>query len=308
MPADSVNPSLHPDLWTIEALLGWTQRFFSEKGIPSARLDAELLLAHALKLSRLELYLQKDRPLDEAERAPFRQLVRQRASGWPAAYLLGEQEFWSLPLEVSPAVLIPRPDTETLVEQAVTRIRKWQHGAPGVRCRIAELGTGSGAIPLALASELQDLDLISAELSPDAHALAERNRERHAALGSPRNNTLTFLRGDALTLLPEHGPFHFWVANPPYIARDVLPTLQPEVAQHEPRLALDGGEDGLDLYRRLLAEVPSCLAPGGEMLLEIGNDQQPALTQLAADHPAWQPPVFHKDLAGQPRVVHLFLW
>ncbi len=307
MPADPVTPPPTPDLWTIETLLGWTQHFFSEKGLTTARLDAELLLAHALRLSRLELYLQKDRPLDEAERAPFRQLVRQRASGWPTAYLLGEQEFWSLPLEVSPAVLIPRPDTETLVEQAVVRIRKWQAAHPQSRCRIAELGTGSGAIPLALASELQNLDLISAEVSPDAQALAERNRARHADLAAPRNNTLTFLCGDALTQLPAQGPFHFWVANPPYIPRDTIPTLQPEVALHEPTLALDGGADGLDLYRRLLSETPACLAPEGEMLLEIGSDQQPALTELAATHPKWQSPAFYQDLAGHPRVAHFLL-
>jgi release factor glutamine methyltransferase len=293
-----------PEVWTIESLLQWTQKFFTEKGILSARLDAELLLAHALNTSRIDLYLRKEQPLTEEERTPFRELVRERASGCPVAYLIGTQEFWSLPLHVRPGVLIPRPDTETLVECTLKRIRHWMQAHPGQVCRVAEWGTGSGAIVLALASEVEALEIHSAEISPEAHAVALHNLEAlQAQLKTPAAQIRLSL-GDALEQLPREAPYDFLIANPPYIPTQVVPTLQPEVARFEPRIALDGGEDGLEVYRQILEHASGWLASEAELLLEIGNDQEDALSTLARRFPAWELAAVHPDLARHPRVVH----
>ncbi len=285
-----------PEVWTIETVLRWTTQFFREKHISSPRLDAELLLAHTLRCERLQLYLQADRPLTNAERETYRDLVRRRAARTPVAYLLGYQEFWNLRLAVSAGALIPRPDTETLVEAAL------EHLPEGPQ-RLLEVGTGTAAIPLALCAERTDLHWLCIERSPQAVEVARRNRANYAELLAPRRNRLQLLQGDGLSALRSAPAFDALVSNPPYIASKVIATLQPEVARYEPHLALDGGEDGLFWYRQFLQEGPRLLRAGGWLIAEIGSDQEAAVTALVQANAAWKWVGFRRDLQQHPRVL-----
>ncbi|MCH2287521.1 MAG: peptide chain release factor N(5)-glutamine methyltransferase [SAR324 cluster bacterium] len=291
--------------WTIERILNWTQGHFEKMCPGTPRLDAELLLANVLRCSRLDLYLRLDQPLDETERGAYKKLVQQREAGCPVAYLTGEKEFWSLTLEVNKATLIPRPDTETLVKITSEHIRKWQNGHPDETCQIAELGTGSAAIPLALCAELQNLHIISVDCSAEALAVASGNLQRHKSLLSQRNNDVQLVESDLFSALDPETQLDFIVSNPPYIPTGDIPTLQTEVSEYEPCIALDGGPDGLRFYRYLLEMVPGLLKPSGEMFLEIGFDQEPALTQLLFHYPVWASSKFLKDLQGNMRVWNL---
>ncbi|MFQ5697353.1 MAG: peptide chain release factor N(5)-glutamine methyltransferase [Myxococcota bacterium] len=273
-------------VWTPLELVRWTTDYFGRSGIPSPRLDAELLLAHVLELERLDLYLHFDRVVRPAEREAYRALVRRRASERvPIAYLTGRREFWSLPLRVTPDVLVPRPETETLV-RAVIEL------APG---RIAEVGTGSGAIAAALATELPDLEVVATDISKAALEVARANLER---LGLGERVSLRL--GDGLAPLGTE-TFDAIVSNPPYIPSGQIEGLAPELS-HEPRGSLDGGCDGLALIARLVSGGPLRLSPGGSLVLEIGEGQAPSVQQqLEAAGALWVR--VRDDLAGIPRVV-----
>ena len=272
--------------WTTLEVLSWTQRRFGERGITSARLDAEVLLAHVLGTSRVALYTGFDKPLHEKELAAYRELIRRRLAGEPIAYLVGEQEFWSLPLAVDARVLIPRRDTETLIETAVRL-------APGAR-RFADIGTGSGAIALALLKELPEATAVAVDASEDALAVARANAERHGLAAR-----LQLVRGDLVA--PLDGGYDLVVSNPPYVPRGDLAGLAPEV-RREPVSALDGGADGLDVLRRLIPAARGKLAHGGWLVVEHGFDQGPAVRALfAAAGLASVETV--RDLAGQERVT-----
>ncbi|MGE4345500.1 MAG: peptide chain release factor N(5)-glutamine methyltransferase [Geoalkalibacter sp.] len=253
------------EAWTVLRVLRWTAGYFRERGLDSPRLDAELLLADTLGVDRVGLYLRYDQPLTDEELAAYRRRVARRAKNEPVAYILGKAEFWSLSLKVAPAVLIPRPDTEVLVEEALVR--------GGERARVLDVGTGSGAIVLALASERPDWSFAALDLSQEALQIAQENARRHEMDGR-----ISFVHGD-LAHLPE-GPFDLIVANPPYIPRGELAGLMADVRDYEPVQALDGGEDGLDAYRALAAQAISRLAPGGCLLVEIGAGQQDDVRHL----------------------------
>jgi release factor glutamine methyltransferase len=272
------------ETWTPLKVLSWTAAKFGERGIGSARLDAELLLAHVLRTSRVGLYTAFDKPLEEAELAAFRELIRRRLAGEPIAYLTGAQEFWSLPLRVDPRVLVPRRDTETLVEVALRR-------APGA-ARIADVGTGSGAVALALAKERPGAEILATDASDDALAVARANSE---ALGLP----LRLLTGDLLA--PLAGAFDLIVSNPPYVPTGDLAGLPPEV-RREPRGALDGGRDGLDVLRRLVAGAPPLLAAGGVLAVEHGFDQGVPVRALFAAA-GFEAVESARDLGGHERVT-----
>jgi release factor glutamine methyltransferase len=272
--------------WTVLKILQWTTDYFHDKGIESPRRDAELLLGASLGLDRVGLYLHFDRPLEESELSAYRALVVRRAKREPLQYILGETEFWSLPFCVSPAVLIPRPDTEVLVEESLRL-------AGGHR--ILDVGTGSGAIAVALAHELADAQVVALDISPDALAVAERNARRNSV-----EDRITFLQGD-LAHLPA-GPFDLIVSNPPYIPAADVEGLMPEVREFEPRQALVGGSDGLDPYRALARQASFCLVPGGWLLVEVGIYQASDVQRLFAD--AGLKEVFCRDdYGGVPRVV-----
>jgi release factor glutamine methyltransferase len=271
--------------WTLMQFVRWTADFFKQHGVPQPRLDAELLLAHVLGSSRMDLYLAFDKPLAEADRARYRELVRRRAKERvPVAYLTERREFWSLPFRVTPDVLIPRPETETLVRVAVDL----------KPARALEIGVGSGCIAAALARELPSLEIVACDVSPAALELA---RENLAALGVL--DRVALVEAGDLGLVP--GGFDLVLSNPPYIASAELAGLAPEL-RHEPRVALDGGPDGLDVIRQLCAEAPARLARPGAIAFEVGAGQAPAVTELLRATGAAEVESF-EDLAGIARVV-----
>ena len=247
--------------WTTLAVLDWTTQRFTEAGIAGARLEAQLLLAHVLGCSRVQLYTGFDKPLAEGELAGYRALIKRRLGGEPVAYLLGEHEFWGLPLHVDASVLVPRPDTETVIEVARAVIA--DRAAP---CRLLDLCTGSGAIALGLAKELPAATVIATDISAEAVAIATKNAERNKL-----SDRITVRHGDLFA--PVAGEtFDLIASNPPYIATAVLATLSAEV-RREPVLALDGGADGLVFYDRICREAASYLVPGGALVVEHGFDQ-----------------------------------
>jgi release factor glutamine methyltransferase len=264
-----------PVRWTVLDVVRWTTSRFQERGVGTPRLDAEVLVAHALGLSRVQLYVQHDRPLIEAELAALRELVKRRQRGESVAYITGKKEFWGLELAVDARVLVPRPDTETLVDEALARLpESAPEGTPDVGrvARLGEVGTGSGAIAIAIAKSRAGTEVVAGDISPGALEVARANAERHGV-------TILFVEGDLDAPLRAHGPFDAIVANLPYVASGEIDGLAPEV-RAEPRLALDGGADGLDLVRRLVAVAPELLAPGGALALEIGAGQAAATAEL----------------------------
>ncbi len=279
------------DPWTILRVLNSSRELFEKRGVDSPRLDAEVLMASALSVERVMLYARYDQPLLPAELEKIRSLVKRRANGEPVAYILGEREFYSLPLHVSNKVLIPRPDTETLVEVALERLATIKDP------RILDVGTGSGAIALALKKERPDAVVTASDVSSEALAVARQNAAR---LGLE----LRCLESDLLASID--GPYELVVANLPYIPSAQLPSLMREVKNHEPALALDGGPDGLALIRRLIADLPRVMAPGGIVALEAGHDQLEAVAALLGEASLVEIRV-KKDYGGQPRVASA-LW
>ena len=287
---------------TISSMLNSATVELEETNPGSPRLDAELLLSHVMECPRFELFLRGNQSLNGDQMVAYLELLRQRSLGCPVSYLTGEKEFWSLTLEVSKDTLIPRPDTETLVESIVEQILKWQENNKGETCCIAELGTGTAAIPLALCTELTNLHITSVDSSGQILAIAARNIHSYKNLLAPRNNRLDLVQSDLFSAIDSHSKFDFIVSNPPYIPSDKIADLQTEVSQFEPRIALDGGKDGLFFYRYLLGAAPGMLKRDGKMILEIGFDQQPALTKLQNRFPAWESSNFFFDLHENVRV------
>jgi len=282
------------DAWTVQRLLDWTVKFFETKGIETARLDAELLLAHALGWQRIELYARYDHvpqgpPLDQ-----FREMVRSRGARMPARYLTGKAEFYSLPLAVSPAVLIPRPETEFLVERALAVLPKDDDSL------VADLGTGSGAIALAVAKGCAKARVVATDVSEDALAVARANAEKTGLA-----ERVTFALGFWFEALEDGARFDAILSNPPYVAVPDLEQAMPEVRDHEPRLALDGGDDGLDAYRLLVAEAATWLRPGAWLILEVGQGQSEAVLALASETGRYDATAVEPDYQGIPRVVSL---
>ena len=321
--AVTTDASAPPARWTVLEVIRWTVARFTERDLATPRLDAELLVAHALGLPRVQLYVQFDRPLLPDELAAIRALIKRRQAGESVAYLVGKKEFWGLEFAVDARVLVPRPDTETLIEVAreqltddVVRSEPIVEGdeapaavevpaaveapaAVGVPAavrapRVADVGTGSGAIAVTLAKLFPAAAVFAVDISPGALEVARGNAER---LGL----AVTFVEGDLGAPLAAHGPFSLLVANLPYIPSGELAALPAEV-RVEPTVALDGGPDGLALVRRLVAEAPALLGPDGMLALEIGAGQAFATAELlrAAGFTDVQ---IRRDLGGVERVV-----
>lgn len=273
---------------TVLDVITATTAFFQKSGVESPRLNIEHLLAHVLKKKRMDLYIEFERPLAESELAPLRDLVRRRAQREPLQHLLGTVEFLGLTLKCDARALIPRPETEQLCEMLVAPDCAWKSGA------IADVGTGSGCIALALAHALPEAKMTGLDASDDALALARENAERTGHTGR-----VTFTKSDLLSAAD--APLDLIVANLPYIPSAEIAALQPEV-QRDPRAALDGGTDGLDLIRRLLPQAAEKLRSGGTLAMEVGHDQ-PAI--LAAEFPAhgFQDVRILKDLQGRNRFI-----
>lgn len=280
-------PAATAPLRVVDALQR-TADFLRERGVESARLDAELIFAHVLGLSRLEVYLAHDRPLNDEERSRARALVAERGKRVPLPHLLGTRDFHALTLEITPDVFIPSPDTEALVDTLIAHAAQLPDG------EIADIGTGSGAIAVSLAHAMADRRFLATDCSAEALAVAGRNADRHGV-----TNRVRLTEGDLFA--GESGPFAAVVSNPPYIAETDRMALPPEVL-HQPAVALFGGGDGLDVYRRLIPPAVERLLPGGLLLLEVGAGQAPTVTkmlQAAGLHSV----VTRPDLAGIARVV-----
>jgi release factor glutamine methyltransferase len=287
-----MTPAPQPKVWTIRALLAWTIDFLKSKGNDDARREAEILLAHVLGCKRVDLFVRYEEQPSEAERTKFRELIQRRVAGWPVAYLVGLRGFYLLDFEVNPAVLIPRPDTETLVLEALKRLKPLS--AP----EVLDIGTGSGCIAISLAHQKKDARVTATDVSPDALDVAKRNAAKHTVA-----DRITFLQGDLFAPLPPGSTFDLIASNPPYIAQGEFPSLAPDVRDHEPRLALDGGPDGLAFYRRIAKDAPAFLKPGGSILLEVGYTQGAAVRGLLAERPELEVGPTLKDVGGHPRVV-----
>jgi len=284
-----------PD-WTILKLLEWTTAYFKSHAIESPRAAAELLLAHVLKLKRVDLYVRYDQPLIAAELEQYKMLIKRRLDREPVAYILGTKEFWSLDFAVTRDVLIPRPETECLVETALARLV--EDSRPGTR-RIMDLGTGSGAVILALAAEQPQHIFFASDISPKAVELARRN-----ARSQGMEEKIHFLCGHWLEPLRNRPPFFdIIVSNPPYIKHAALRKLQPEIFLYEPLAALDGGQSGLRYLKQIIAAAHTYLKTGGSLLLEIGHDQQEAVADFSRGVGRYENITFIKDYGGYDRVV-----
>lgn len=278
------------EIWTVGSILKWTEQYFREKGVESPRLDAEILLSHVLEKERIYLYVEFDAPLERQELARFRALVKQRAMRVPVAYIVGYKEFMGLRFSVTPDVLIPRPDTEILVEAALGRLEKLS--AP----RLLDIGVGSGAILLSLLAKLPEATGVAVDISPEALEVARRNAE---ALGVAQR--VVFRCGDLYA--PVAGEtFDAVLSNPPYIPEADLAALAPEVRK-EPRGALAAGRDGLDFYRRLTARGAEFVRADGFLALEIGVFQAAAVAALAEGMQGFGKAEVLKDYGGIERVV-----
>jgi release factor glutamine methyltransferase len=262
------------DTWTIGRLLEVTTAFLEEKGIESPRLCADILLSHALHMDRVKLYLHYDQPLTEGEIAGYRSLIKRRLKREPVQYITGIQEFWSMDFMVGPQALIPRPESEVLMEQVLSLCGR--NKMPNPACpKILDLCTGSGAIVIALACELKGASLWASDKSAAALELARENTRKHGV-----ESRIVFLEGDLLDPFLKQGmKFDSIVSNPPYIPSTSLDALSPEVRDYEPRQALDGGEDGMAYIKRIIADGPDCLNPGGWLLIEMDPEQLPMASE-----------------------------
>lgn len=296
------------EAWTTLKVLEWTTDRFGRAAIPSPRLEAQVLLAHVLACDRVRLYTNFDQPLGEAELAAYRRLIQRRLDGEPVAYLVNEQEFWSLPFHVDAGVLIPRRDTETVIEVILDRIEDRTRPL-----RIVDIATGSGAIAVTLARELPAAQVVATDLSEAAVRIAARNAARNGV-----GDRVEVRMGDLLApVAGEQAGFDIVVSNPPYIPSADIAGLSRDV-RCEPRQALDGGADGLDFMRRILgvsAAAPEgsnagdtsaaqLLRPDGLLVLEHGFDQAERVAGLIASTGAFEPAEMRRDLGDNPRVTH----
>jgi release factor glutamine methyltransferase len=294
------------DVWTTRRLIAWMQEAFARKDLDSPRLLAEMLMAHVVGCDRLKLYLDPDRPASPLERDTLRNLVGRALKHEPVQYLVSEAWFFSLPFHVDRRVLIPRPATETIVEEVLQNLRA-RHGpsaTKGEGVLIADVCSGSGCIAVALLKNLPGARVVATELSADAVEVARSNAVRHGVL-----DRLDILTGDLLAPLLNYpttrgtGALDYLVSNPPYIPDDEWTDVAPNVKDHEPHLALRGGADGLDYVRRLLEGGPRLVKPDGLMLIEVADSRAGKARELVEAHANMTDVRVLKDFEGLPRVI-----
>jgi release factor glutamine methyltransferase len=280
--------------WTILRAIQWTADYFRKHRIENPRSDAEILLAHTLDYQRIDLYLRHDQPLCAKELARFKALIRRRALREPVAYILGEKEFWSLAFVVTPDVLIPRPETERLVEAALSLYPD----EPGIR--VLELGTGSGIISVALAHERPGWRFLATDISPKAIEIARVNACRHLD-----KDRIAFVVGNWFDAIDDTVAFDLIMSNPPYIVSDLITAIEPDIYGYEPITALDGGADGLDDLSLIINSACRHLKPGGSLIVEIGYDQGVSVAALGKACGEYDQIVTEKDYSGHDRLVRL---
>lgn len=278
--------------WTIARVLSWATQDFRKRGLESGRLDGELLLAKVLRVDRVRLIIDSERLLSEGELSEYRALIQRRRAGEPVAYILGEREFYGLPIRVDKRVLIPRPDTETLVEVALDRTR-----SRDMYGRALDLCTGSGCVALAFASRRRTWKVIGSDLSEDALSVARRNAER---LGL--TSTVWFAQGDLFEAVASGDRFDLITANPPYIPEPEIAGLDVSIREFEPRLALVGGADGMKLLDRIIASASEWLVPSGVLAVELGYDQADRVA-AAFEAAGFKHIERRRDYGGHQRVV-----
>ena len=283
---------------TILEVIRRSTDFLTERGVESPRLQVELLLSHVLKLPRLKLYLQFDRVLTGPELDPLRELVKRRGQREPLQHIIGSAPFLDHELKVTRDVLVPRPETEVLAQLAIGKLKE-QKGSAGTSdaLRVLDFGTGSGCLAIAVAAGCPEVEVDALDKSPAALAIAREN-----AVLNQVEARITFHEGDGFAALAQASRFDLIVTNPPYIPTAEIATLDPEVRDFDPRLALDGGIDGLDCYRMLAAQAGAWLKPGGWLLTELGDGQAMAAKLLFGAH-GWLCEGVEKDLSGRERVL-----
>jgi len=284
--------------WTIGRLLNWTTDFLREKGADSPRLDAEVLLAHVRGCQRIELYTAFEEVAPEELRQRFRELVKERAAGKPVAYLVGQREFFSLPFEVTPDVLIPRPETELLVVRALDLAKQLPLGERPDGVNIADIGTGSGILAVTLAKRLPDAVVTAVDVSPAALSVAKRNAQRHGVA-----DRVEWIEGDLFANVPQDREFDLIVSNPPYITTEEMSKLADDVRRYEPEGALHGGPQGTSVIERLILQAAERLRPGGWLLMEISPTIASRVEQLLDAAPKLQRRPTQKDLCGLARIA-----
>ncbi len=309
------------ELWTIRRLLEWTTDYLKGRGISSARLEAEVLLAHALGSSRIQLYTRFDDLPSDEERTRFRDLVKRRAAGEPVAYLVGHKEFYSLDFDVSPDVLIPRPETEQLALEGIEYLRRLgkagrsddgaensptpsgkestggEKGTVGPFA-VLDIGTGSGALAITIAKNVPEANVLAVDLSPEALAVAEKNAEK---LGVA--DRIEFRVSDLLATVEPDSTFDLIVSNPPYVSRAEYDALDRTERDYEPKMALLSGETGLELIERILEEAPRYLRKGGKLLIEMSPMIAPAAEKLLKASPFAGHFTILRDFAGLARTI-----
>ncbi len=282
------------EAWNVLRLLQWTTGYLERHGSDSPRLEAEVLLAHVLRWPRIELYARYDYEPDEQQRATFRELVRRRASGVPVAYLVGEKEFFSLPFRVSPAVLIPRPETEFVLTTLLDLVQA--RGEQQQPLRIADVGTGSGCLAVCAAKQLPQAQVTAIDISSQALQIAEENARRHEVA-----QRICFVQGNLLEPVAEER-FHYVLSNPPYLTEAELAQAPVEVRQYEPAVALVAGPTGTEVIAPLIRQAGECLVAGGALICEISPMIHQRVLGLF-DRTIWSEVQTVSDLAGHPRVV-----
>lgn len=299
--------------WTIKTVLEWTESYFKnqsngnsshilsqpsnlESKVDSPRLTAEILLAHTLGLKRLDLYLQHDRPLEKQELSEFKRFIQRRKAGEPVAYITRIKGFYESEFHVEPGVLIPRPDTETLVEESLKVLKAHKNGS---QHKVLELGAGSGAVVASLAKAAPEHLYFANDISGTTLKVARQNSRKIS------NDQVCFFAGSWLAALKPGPVFDLILSNPPYIPSGDIDGLQSEIKLFEPKLALDGGVDGLECYREIIDQAHFYLVPGGVLLLEIGYDQKAGINRIFSRHNQYNSMVCEPDLAGHDRVVKI---
>jgi len=283
---------------TVFEILNWSTNCLKDHQIENPRLNAELLLAHSLSLSREGLYVRLHSQIRKEEKEAFGKLIKRRISGEPLQYILGHQEFWSIDFKVDSRVLIPRPDTELLVEQALLILAETSFKSPPF---VLEIGTGSGAVAISLAKEVRDIFLVATDISGDALMLAKENAKSSGLL-----HQIQFVKGnlfDPFRLLRGREPFDLILSNPPYIVCSEIGGLAREVRHYEPVIALNGGEDGLTFCRNIISQAPFYLKKGGWLLLEVGQAQGEKVSELIEKKGDFLAPQRFRDLSSIERVV-----
>lgn len=282
---------------TVLEVIRRSSEFLQQKGVESPRLNIELMLAHVLGVPRLKLYLNFERVLNEAELSGLRELVKRRATREPLQHILGATSFCGLEMACSRAALVPRPETELLAERAWQFLNTWRSHGQSRSASALEIGTGTGCIAIAIAKNAPGAVVHAVDISTEAMELAKQNARAHGV-----EERIQFHEGDVFAALSGGIEFDLIVSNPPYIASDEIATLEPEVRDFDPRLALDGGTDGLDFYRRIAAEAPRFLRLGGKLMLEFGAGQEHALEKLFASQ-KWIVDEIVADYSARPRIL-----